>query len=147
MIVHLPSSAGVLGEGKGFVRQKYVKHVRKLRIFVRRVSLIYNSVSSLNLFLLKFCIFILGLPSQLRDAVLSQTEGALTVPESEANREYFVSQQLSMIANGNDPWQTGETPNDKLLKVARAVAAEREQDKVKLSQIAALTASGKRQLR
>lgn len=151
-IVHLQSFVGVLDVEKGLERQKFAKHVPKLRIFAKLVFLIYNLVrfplSSLLLCLFRLLTHcLLGLPSQLRDAVLSQTEGALTVPESEANREYFVSQQLAMISNGNDPWQTGETPNDKLLKVVRAVAAEREQDKVKLSQIAALTASGKRQLR
>jgi hypothetical protein len=89
----------------------------------------------------------IGLPSQLRDAVLSQSDGTFVVPESEANREYFVNQQLSLIANGNDPWQTGETPNDKLLKLARSVAVERDQKKVNLKAMVALGATGKRQHR
>jgi hypothetical protein len=55
---------------------------------------------------------------------------------------------LAQIANGNDPWQTGDTPNDKLLKIVRAVAVEREQNKVKLGVIATLGAGGgKRQNR
>ncbi len=37
---------------------------------------------------------------------------------------------MALIANGNDPWQTGETPNDKLLKIARSVAQERMQERV-----------------
>jgi hypothetical protein len=82
------------------------------------------------------------LPSQLRDAVLSQTDGTLVVPESDANREYFAAQHLALVASGNDPWQTGDTPNEKLLKLARGVAHDREQNRVKLSILA-----GKRQHR
>ena len=105
-----------------------------------------------------------GLPSQLRDAVLSQVsnitlysfsllslmrsctslnvkcieqdDGTLTVPESEANQEYFASQHLALVASGNDPWQSGETPNEKLLKIARNAAVDREQSKPKLAAIA-----------
>ena len=75
-----------------------------------------------------------GLPSQLRDAVLSEVEPTLAVPESDANREWFTQQHLSLIAAGHDPWQTGETPNEKLLKMMRGVATEgREQPRIKLS--------------
>ena len=28
---------------------------------------------------------------------------------------------MNLISNGSDPWQTGETPNDRLLKLARSV--------------------------
>lgn len=82
------------------------------------------------------------MPSQLRDAVLSQTDGTLVVPESDANREYFAAQHLALVASGNDPWQSGETPNEKLLKMARGIAHDRDQDRVKLSILA-----GKRQHR
>jgi hypothetical protein len=73
------------------------------------------------------------LPSQLRDAVLSQTDGTLVTPESEANREYFAQKHTALIVSGNDPWKTGETPNDKLLKIARGIAEDRSQTRVKLS--------------
>ena len=73
-----------------------------------------------------------GLPSQLRDAVLSHTDGTLVVPESDINREYFAQQHVALLASGHDPWQTGETPNERLLKIARAAAEDRSQDRVKL---------------
>ena len=40
-----------------------------------------------------------------------------------------------MLASGNDPWSTGDTPNEKLLKIARGVAHDRSQDRVKLSNV------------
>jgi hypothetical protein len=149
VIVHSQFSVGDLAEEKDFGKQKFAKLAPKLKIFARLVFWTCNSVSFGFLRNHRISSFIfLGLPSQLRDAVLSQSEGALAVPESDANREYFVSQQLAQIANGNDPWQTGDTPNDKLLKIVRAVAVEREQNKVKLGAIATLGAGGgKRQNR
>lgn len=73
-----------------------------------------------------------GLPSQLRDAVLSQTDGTLVVPESDANREYFAAQHSKMITDGTDPWSTRETPNEKLLEIVRNIDSDREQPRVKL---------------
>ena len=67
---------------------------------------------------------------------IEQDDGTLTVPESEANQEYFASQHLALVASGNDPWQSGETPNEKLLKIARNAAVDREQSKPKLAAIA-----------
>jgi len=75
------------------------------------------------------------LPSQLRDAVLSQSDTTLTIPESDANREWFAQQHVALVASGNDPWQTGDTPNEKLLKLARTTAQNREQTRIKLSNI------------
>lgn len=73
-----------------------------------------------------------GLPSQLRDAVLAQTDGTLVVPESDANREYFAAQHTKMITDGTDPWSTRETPNEKLLEIVRNIDKDREQPRVKL---------------
>lgn len=73
-----------------------------------------------------------GLPSQLRDAVLSEAEEAPAVPESDANREWFIAQHLALVAAGQDPWSTGETPNERLLRLARTTAEDRAQTRVKL---------------
>lgn len=67
--------------------------------------------------------------------MLSEVDGTLAVPESDANQEYFANQRLQMLASGNDPWSTGDTPNEKLLKIARGVAHDRSQDRVKLSNV------------
>ena len=77
-----------------------------------------------------------GLPSQLRDAVLSQSDGTLVVPESDANREWFAQQHFALVASGKDPWSTGETPNERLLKLARSTTADRTQSKPKLQNLA-----------
>ena len=42
---------------------------------------------------------------------------------------------MALIAAGNDPWQSGETPNEKLLKIARNTVHDREQTKTKLAVI------------
>eukprot|EP01041_Mallomonas_annulata_P002427 gene2427-4715_t len=73
-----------------------------------------------------------GLPSQLRDAVLSESDTTLTVPESDANREWFAQQHLALVAAGHDPWQAGETPNEKLLKMVRTATQDRDQPRVKI---------------
>ena len=74
-----------------------------------------------------------GLPSQLRDAVLS-SEGSVAIPESDQNREYFAQQHLALLASGQDPWQDAQTPNEQLLKIARAaVTTNRDNTKVKIS--------------
>jgi hypothetical protein len=65
--------------------------------------------------------------------VLSSTDGTLVVPESDANREYFAQQHVALVASGHDPWHTAETPNEKLLKIARSVAGDREQSRVKIT--------------
>lgn len=76
-----------------------------------------------------------GLPSQLRDAVLSQEDGTLAVPESEANRQHVAAQHMALVASGNDPWQSDQTPNEKLLKIARNTIHDRDQTKKKLAVI------------
>jgi hypothetical protein len=76
-------SSGDLGEEKGTDRHKSVKHALKSRISVRPVywicSLVSNTTIICHLSLLLQCLISLrflfslsGLPSQLRDAVLSQ---------------------------------------------------------------------------
>eukprot|EP01038_Epipyxis_sp_PR26KG_P009033 gene9033-12179_t len=72
----------------------------------------------------------LALPSQLRDAVLSYTEGAIT-SESDVQKEYIAQQQLALINSGNNPWLTGESPNDRLIKLARESIYNREQPRLK----------------
>jgi hypothetical protein len=62
-------------------------------------------------------------------------DGTLAVPESEVQQEYFASQHMAMLANGTDPWQSGQTPNEKLLKIARNAVHDREQTKTKLAVI------------
>ena len=64
-----------------------------------------------------------------------QDDGTLAVPESEANQEYFASQHMALLADGNDPWQNGLTPNEKLLQIARNTVHDREQSKKKLAVI------------
>jgi pre-mRNA-splicing factor RBM22/SLT11 len=74
-----------------------------------------------------------GLPSQLRDAVLSRADDeSIAAPESDANREYHQQQSLVALSSGVGPWQTGETPNDKLLRIARASATNREPARVQI---------------
>jgi len=84
-----------------------------------------------------------GLPSQLRDAVLARADDeTLAAPESDANREYHQQQHLVALSSGVDPWQTGETPNDKLLRIARSSAVNREPSRVQI-----LPAASKRSAR
>ena len=73
------------------------------------------------------------MPSQLRDAVLSEYDNtSAAVPESDANREWFTQQHLALVAAGSDPWQDGDTPNEKLLKLVRTATEDRAQPRVKL---------------
>lgn len=78
-----------------------------------------------------------GLPSQLRDAVLAQGSGAMAMPESDVNREYFAAQHQQIVAQGTDPWSARETPHEKLLEIVRASGENREQPRVKLPGAAA----------
>lgn len=74
----------------------------------------------------------LGLPSQLRDAVLAHVEG-ISETTSDANREYIVQQQLIALDNdASDGGMLGEAANEKLIKIARTVATNRKQDRVKI---------------
>ena len=68
-----------------------------------------------------------GLPSQLRDAVLARADdGNLAAPESDANREYHNQQHIMKLSSGADPWQGEETPNEKLLRLARTTVQSRD---------------------
>ena len=75
---------------------------------------------------------LIGLPSQLRDAVLSEYEGKSLVPESEVGQEYYLNQQIVALNNGEDAWASRDNPNERLLKMARTVMKDREQPRVKL---------------
>eukprot|EP01039_Chlorochromonas_danica_P001077 gene1077-1167_t len=75
----------------------------------------------------------LGLPSQLRDAVLSSVDGELALPESDVNREYQAQQALMLINEGLAD-SLGEQENEKLLQIARTVATDRAQPRVKIFQ-------------
>lgn len=90
----------------------------------------------------------LGLPSQLRDAVLNSSDGALAAAESTANKEYQTQLQLQLLeANGED--RIAAETNEKLLKIARSVGLNREQPRVKMfvSKNSDSTSSGKRTVR
>lgn len=76
-----------------------------------------------------------GLPSQLRDAVLSEFDGTPQAPESEVNREYFIQQQMIAINNGDDMWASRDNPNERLLRMARTAMKDREQPRIKLPSI------------
>lgn len=68
-----------------------------------------------------------GLPSQLRDAVLARADdGTVAEPESDANKEYHNQQHVMRLDSGADPWQAEETPNEKLLRLARSAVQTRD---------------------
>eukprot|EP01040_Poterioochromonas_malhamensis_P005941 gene5941-6387_t len=71
----------------------------------------------------------LGLPAQLRDAVLQHADGILSA-ESQKNRDYMVQQQLALLDNSGE--MLGEAENEKLLQLARSATQNREQPRVKL---------------
>lgn len=74
----------------------------------------------------------LGLPSQLRDAILANTEDGPKMPESEVGKEYVVQRQLALLDNGLNPWQDTQTPNEMLIEIARSALDDRENKRVKL---------------
>jgi hypothetical protein len=75
----------------------------------------------------------LGLPSQLRDAVLASADD-IAAPESVINKEYVTQQQLVRLdAEGEDVLANETT--EKLLKVVRTIATNRSQPKVKMFQV------------
>jgi len=73
-----------------------------------------------------------GLPSQLRDAVLAAEGDVPSSATSDVNRNYQYSQQIALINSGNDPWSSGEGPNEKLLALARNISNERSQPRLVL---------------
>lgn len=74
-----------------------------------------------------------GLPSQLRDAVLSQADGGLAATVSEANRNHVVQQQLALL-DSTDGGMLGQEENEKLLQIARNIGKNREQPRIKVYQ-------------
>lgn len=84
----------------------------------------------------------LGVPSQLRDAVLHNAEDGsavrvATADQSEVNREYQTQQQLALINAGLSPYAPGDDPNERLLRLARSVKAERQPANKKLQNLVA----------
>lgn len=84
----------------------------------------------------------LGVPSQLRDAVLHNAEDGsavrvATVDQSDVNREYQTQQQLALINAGLSPYAPGDDPNERLLRLARSVKAERQPANKKLQNLVA----------
>ena len=63
-----------------------------------------------------------GLPSQLRDAVLS-ADGGLAEAESQKGKEFQTQQRLALMASGVEP---EETPAEQLIKVARLATVNRD---------------------
>lgn len=74
-----------------------------------------------------------GLPSQLRDAVLAHSDEGLAAPESIINREYITQQQLVRLDAEGEDVLANET-SEKLLKIARSVATNRAQPRIKMFQ-------------
>jgi hypothetical protein len=75
----------------------------------------------------------LGLPSQLRDAVLQHVEGSLAAPVSDINKSYVTQQQLALL--DDDGGMMGEAANEKLIQIARNIHKNREQPRVKMFQV------------
>jgi hypothetical protein len=73
----------------------------------------------------------LGLPAQLRDAVLHHSDGMMTT-ESQKNKDYVVQQQLALLDDTNGSEMIGQIENEKLLQLARNATQNREQPRVKL---------------
>ena len=75
----------------------------------------------------------IGLPSQLRDAVLANENNNVAIPESDVHREYHAQQHLALLNSGQDPWQDANTPNEQLLRIARGAATQnRDHIKIKM---------------
>jgi hypothetical protein len=72
----------------------------------------------------------LGLPAQLRDAVLQHTDG-IQDAASQKNKDYMVQQQLALLEESGE-MMLGELENEKLLQLARTATQNREQPRVKL---------------
>lgn len=75
----------------------------------------------------------MGLPSQLRDAVLATADDGLALPESDCNREYQAQQQLMLLNSGLGE-SLGQMQNEKLLQIARSVSQNRDQPRIKMFQ-------------
>lgn len=75
----------------------------------------------------------IGLPSQLRDAVLAHSDEGLEAPESIINREYITQQQLVRLDAEGEDVLANET-SERLLKIARSVATNRAQPRIKMFQ-------------
>jgi hypothetical protein len=74
-----------------------------------------------------------GLPSQLRDAVLETMEGSVSTSQCEVHQDYQAQQQLLAIENGDNPWESRDGPNERLLRLARATAVHREKPRIQVT--------------
>lgn len=74
------------------------------------------------------------MPSQLRDAVLAESENLVAESDqSDSNREYHAQRQLALLNNGENPWGSGPSPSELLVQVARsAVSGDRSHKRVKI---------------
>ena len=74
-----------------------------------------------------------GLPSQLRDAVLAQSDDGLAATVSDANRLHVVQQQLALL-DRTEEGMLGAEEIEKLLLIARNIGKNREQPRIKMYQ-------------
>lgn len=111
----------------GFLSHRFAKHVLGSKIYVSPAYWTCNLVSKI----LTTVFDIAGLPSQLRDAILSSAEGSASA-ETSVSKEYIAQQQLALIDSGNDPWRGVDTPNERMIKLARNAHLNREQPRVHL---------------
>lgn len=99
-----------------------------------QLGTILSRASCISIFLIIGLIFYVGLPSQLRDAVLSYSDEGLAAPESAINKEYITQQQLVRLDTEGDDVLANET-SERLLKIARSVATDRAQPRIKMFQV------------
>ncbi len=66
-----------------------------------------------------------GLPSQLRDAVLS-IEDSIFVPQNSINQRFSEQNELLSIENGDSKWNSLNNPNERLIKIARETVQNRD---------------------
>jgi hypothetical protein len=60
-------------------------------------------------------------------------EGAVaTTSQSEVHQDYQAQQQLQAIENGQNPWESRDGPNERLLRLARATAVQREKPRIQV---------------
>lgn len=84
-----------------------------------------------------------GLPSQLRDAVLSREDDQVhfVAPESDINREYHLQQRIALVNSGVD---LQSDINERVISIARSNIANRTKPRVNIP--VAASALGKRGL-
>lgn len=58
-------------------------------------------------------------------------EREFTVPQSDVGKEYYAQQQVALIDGGNNPWESNNSQNDVLIRIAREAKHNREQPLIK----------------